>query len=192
MSAPEETEIKFRIESVEALVARLRELGIEAATPRTHEFNILFDFPGEVLHRRGELLRLRHYGSSWVLTHKAPAKSGGRHKVRMETETRIEDGQKMEAILRALGFLPCFRYEKFRAEWKHPRGVVVIDETPIGNFAEIEGPAEWIDSIARKLGVEAGDYIADTYAALFFAWKQKTGSAAQDMTFAAIGTSPPG
>lgn len=187
MSSLEEREIKFRISNLESLVSRLREIGLEPVTPRTHEINILFDLPGQPLARRGELLRLRQYGPQWVLTHKAKAKPGGPHKVRIETETRVEDGQKMEAILRALGFTPSFRYEKFRAEWKHADGQVVIDETPIGNFAELEGGAEWIDSLAGKLGVQSDDYITETYAALFLAWKEKTGSMAQDMTFAAIG-----
>jgi adenylate cyclase class 2 len=187
MSSPEEREIKFRIGDLESLGSRLRELGLVPATPRTHETNILFDLPGRPLARRGELLRLRQYGPSWVLTHKAKATSEGPHKVRIETETRVEDGQKMEAILRALGFRPCFRYEKFRAEWKHSQGLVVIDETPIGNFAEIEGPSKWIDSIARDLGIGARDYITETYAALFRAWQKKTRSSAEEMTFAAVG-----
>ena len=165
-------------------MARLRQLGLKQITPRTHEMNTLFDLPGRPLRGRGDLLRLRKYGESWVLTHKAKSKGkDGPHKTRVETETRVEDGEKMEAILRALQFEPCFRYEKFRAEWKGEQGHVVIDETPIGNFAEIEGPPEWIDSMADKLGVQRSDYITETYVGLFFAWKRETGSSAQEMTF---------
>ena len=49
--------------------------------------------------------------------------------------------RQMDLILRALGYAPSFRYEKFRAEWTDGKGQVVVDETPIGNFCEIEGPA---------------------------------------------------
>ncbi len=169
-------------------MARLRQLGLEQITSRTHEMNTLFDLPGHPLKNRGDLLRLRKYGESWVLTHKAKSKEkDGPHKTRVETETRVEDGEKMQAILRALQFEPSFRYEKFRAEWKGEQGHVVIDETPIGNFAEIEGPAKWIDSIAGKLGIQRGDYIKETYAGLFFAWKRETGTSAQEMTFDAVG-----
>jgi len=63
---------------------------------------------------------------------------------------------------------------------------VVIDETPIGNFAEIEGPPEWIDSMARDLDVSPKDYITETYAGLFFAWKRQKGSPAEEMTFEAV------
>ena len=78
-------------------------------------------------------------------------------------------------------------FEKFRAEWKGKEGHVVIDETPIGNFAEIEGPPEWIDSMARALGVDPKDYITETYGGLFAAWKKQTGNPAQEMTFKAVG-----
>jgi adenylate cyclase class 2 len=61
-----------------------------------------------------------------------------------------------------------------------------MDETPIGNFAEIEGPPEWIDTLARDLGVSQRDYITETYAGLFFAWKRQTASPANEMTFEAV------
>jgi adenylate cyclase class 2 len=187
MSGGNEVEIKFKVANIERLVSRLREIGLHEITPRTHEMNTLFDLSGFRLRMRGELLRLRKYGDSWVLTHKAKTKNdNGRHKTRIETETRVENGEKMEAILRALHFEPGFRYEKFRAEWKGEKGHVVIDETPIGNFAEIEGPPEWIDSIAHDLGISHKDYITENYSNLFTAWKKKTGSKAEDMTFRAV------
>ena len=137
MASNSEIEIKFRMDNLLALNQRLRELGFRLVTPRTHEMNTLYDLHGEPLRQRGELLRLRKYGSAWVLTHKANGKPG-RHKARVENETQVSDGRKMEAILRALGFVPTFRYEKFRAEWTDGKGHVVVDETPIGNFGEIE------------------------------------------------------
>jgi len=188
MSSSREIEIKFRIANLDSLVDRLHELGLEQVTPRTHEMNTLFDLPGRPLRARGDLLRLRKYGESWMLTHKAKSKEkDGPHKTRIETETRVENGQEMEAILRALQFEPSFRYEKFRAEWKGSEGHAVIDETPIGNFGEIEGPPEWIDSMARDLSVSPKDYITETYGGLFAAWKKQTGSPAQEMTFEAVG-----
>jgi adenylate cyclase class 2 len=93
----------------------------------------------------------------------------------------------MDAILRTLGFAPTFRYEKYRAEWSDGTGHVVLDETPIGNFGEIEGRPRWIDRTARALGIGRGDYITQTYAPMFFAWKRRTRSPATEMTFSAIG-----
>jgi adenylate cyclase, class 2 len=187
MALSSEVEIKFRILDLTELSSRLTEIGFTEITPRTHEMNTLFDLPGKPLRARGDVLRIRKYGEIWVLTHKAKiANNSGPHKTRIETETRVEDGEKMEAILRALQFEPAFRYEKFRAEWKGEQGHVVIDETPIGNFGEIEGTSEWIDEVSAELHISPDQYITDTYAGLFLSWKQQSGSPAQEMTFEAV------
>jgi adenylate cyclase class 2 len=185
MASPSEIEIKFGIDNVRALNRRLRHSGFRLLTPRTHEMNTLYDLPSQLLRKRGELLRLRKYGSEWVLTHKAKGKAG-RHKTRVENETRVADGAKMEAILRALGFAPSFRYEKFRAEWSDGQGHVVVDQTPIGNFGEIEGPTRWIDRTAQVLQIQRSDYITATYTELFFEWKTQTASPASEMIFKLI------
>ncbi len=177
-----EIEIKFRVADVRALARNLRGAGFRMVTRRTHEMNTLYDLPGEVLRSRKELLRIRKYGSEWTITHKAGKKTG-RHSSRVELETSVGDGRKMEAILRALGYAPSFRYEKFRAEWTDGKGQVVVDETPIGNFCEIEGAPRWIDATAKKLGVTAPDYITKNYATLFAEWKRETKSSKREMTF---------
>jgi len=182
-----EVEIKFRIAELKALTTVLKRHGFRQITPSTHEINSLYDLPGQKLRKKGELLRLRKYGDTWVLTHKAKGKAG-LHKVRVELETRVENGAQMDAILHALEFAPTFRYEKYRAEWGDGTGHVVLDETPIGNFGEIEGPPRWIDRTAETLGIAPADYITQTYADLFFAWKRRTRSKANAMTFRAIGT----
>jgi adenylate cyclase, class 2 len=182
---PNEVEIKFRIDDLELLQRALPQAGFQLKTARAHEMNTLYDLRGRTLRRKGELLRLRHYGSEWVLTHKAKGKAG-RHKSRAESEVRVHDGEQMDAILRNLGFQPSFRYEKFRAEWSDGNGHVVLDETPIGNLGEIEGPPDWIDRTAKALNISPRQYITSSYAELFFDWKKRTHSAAREMTFAAI------
>jgi adenylate cyclase class 2 len=180
-----EIEIKFRVANLRALGRKLRAAGFRVKTPRTHEMNTLYDLAGEVLLHRKELLRLREYGSSWTLTHKSGSKVG-RHSSRRELETGVSDGKKMDAILRALGYSPSFRYEKFRAEWTDGKGQVVVDHTPIGDFCEIEGKPRWIDTTAKKVSVSREDYITKNYATLFAEWKQSTKSTAQEMTFRAL------
>jgi adenylate cyclase, class 2 len=179
-----EVEIKFRISDVRTLAGALKRAGFKQITRSTREMNSLYDLPGQKLRKQGELLRLRKYGEEWLLTHKAKGKLG-RHKTRVELETHVENGEKMDAILRALGFAPTFRYEKFRAEWSDGTGHVVLDQTPIGDFGEIEGPPRWIDRTARALGITPADYITQTYADLFFTWKRRTGGTAAEMTFRA-------
>ncbi len=181
----QEVEIKFRVVDLRALAHKLRVAGFRATTLRNHELNTLYDLPGEVLRGRKELLRLRKYGLRWTLTHKAKGRVG-RHSSRVELETSVGDGQKMDLILCALGYEPSFRYEKFRAEWTDGKGQVVVDETPIGNFCEIEGAPRWIDATAKKLGVTSADYITKNYAGLFAEWKEQTNSRAEEMTFKSV------
>jgi adenylate cyclase, class 2 len=179
---PNEVEIKFKIADLKQLGRALQGAGFRMKTKRTHEMNTLYDLPGQKLRKQGELLRLRKYGPEWLLTHKTKGKVG-RHKTRAETETRIENGERMDGILHALGFRPSFRYEKFRAEWGDEQGHVVVDETPIGNFGELEGPPRWIDRTAKALGISRDQYVTSSYAELFFDWKRQTGSKAKEMTF---------
>lgn len=184
-----EVEIKFLIRDLKRLARELRAAGFRITERRAHERNTLYDLPGHPLRTRGELLRLRQYGKTWTLTHKGRG-TAGRHKSRTETETGLADGARMDSILRALGFEPTFRYEKLRTGWSDGKGHVLVDETPIGNVAEIEGPPSWIDRTARALGVSKRAYITDSYVGMFFAWKARTGSAAQEMTFRALGRKP--
>jgi adenylate cyclase class 2 len=185
MASSKEVEIKFSIHDMRQLERKLKQAGFRQVTASTHEMNTLYDLPGHPLRAQGALLRLRKYGSKWVLTHKAKGKAG-RHKSRTETETAVDDGKKMDVILQCLGFRPSFRYEKYRAEWTDGNGHVVLDETPVGDFGEIEGPAQWIDKTAKVLGIAHADYNTKSYAEVFFDWKRRTKSTAAEMTFDAV------
>ncbi|HWG51335.1 MAG TPA: class IV adenylate cyclase [Candidatus Acidoferrales bacterium] len=183
MAATHEVEIKFRIASIEDLNSKLKSAGFLLITPRTHEMNTAYDLSGRDLRARGCLLRLRQYGDKWTLTFKNKSSSNAKHKSRPEIETQIGNGPAMAQILEALGFQPVFSYEKFRSEWTDGQGHVVVDETPVGNFGEIEGEPGWIDRVAGQLGVSEREYIKASYSDLFQEWKRKTGSTASDMLF---------
>lgn len=184
-----ETEIKFRIYDLDALPARLTAAGFRLQTPRTFESNVLYDTPGRDLRARTEILRIRDYDGRCVITHKRLPDQGpgeDRHKHRIETETEVADGAALAEIFKSLGLVPAFRYEKWRSEWSDGYGHCVIDETPIGNFAELEGTPEWIDRAASGLGVDPAQYLTLSYGRLFDLWREQHGSSAQDLTFAAV------
>ena len=184
-----EIELKFPVPSLQALEARLTELGFHLDTPRTFEANTLYDTPERTLRARGELLRLREFGPRHIVTHKRhPEREdvGGRYKVRIETETDVSDGDAMAEVFKRLGYEPTFRYEKWRREYSHPSasaGHVVLDETPIGIFAELEGAMRWIDQTLAALRVDPATCLTDSYGRLFLAWKERTGSPAENLTF---------
>jgi adenylate cyclase class 2 len=187
---PIETEIKFRVDDAAALNARLEAAGFTVVTPREFESNVLYDTPDRAMRARTEILRIRNYAGRWTVTHKRIPDSGvgeDRHKHRVETETEVADGAALAEIFLALGLVVAFRYEKWRSEWTDGEGHCVVDETPIGNYAELEGSAEWIDHAAARLRVDPAEYMTLSYGRLFDLWREQHHSAAQDLTFAAVG-----
>lgn len=184
-----ETEVKFRVGDAEELGRRLGLDGFRCVTPRAFESNTLYDTPDRRMRARTEILRIRSYAGRTVLTHKRPPEDGpgeDRHKHRIETETEVADGAALAEVFHSLGLMPAFRYEKWRSEWSDGEGHCVVDETPIGTFAELEGAPEWIDRVAARLGVGQADYITASYGRLFELWRMEHGSAAEDLTFEAV------
>src|ERR1700761_391315 len=184
-----ETEIKFRVADAEELAERLRRAGFREQTPRTFESNVLYDTPARSMRARTEIVRIRNYGGKWVLTHKRLPDAGpgeDAHKHRVETETEVGDGDVLAEIFKSLGLTAAFRYEKWRSEWTDDEGHCVIDETPIGNFAELEGSPEWIDRVASRLGVKPSEYLTLSYGRLFDQWREEHHSTVQHLTFDSI------
>jgi adenylate cyclase class 2 len=185
-----ETEIKFAVDDLAALAARLESAGFHLDTRRTFESNVLYDTPDRAMRARTEILRIREYGGTWTLTHKRLPDDGpgeDRHKHRIETETQVSDGNALAEVFRSLGLVPAFRYEKWRTEYSDGQGHCVVDETPIGVYAELEGDAEWIDRTAARLGVGHDRYMTLSYGRLFEQWRQEHHARAEDMTFEAVG-----
>ncbi len=162
-----EVEIKLRAESAEEALKRLDSAGFRLVSPRVHETNAVYDTPEQRLRRSGMLLRLRTAGDRSLLTFKGRAETG-KHKSRPETETPVGDAAAMAALLEHLGFEVAFRYEKYRSEFEPPEGEgrAMLDETPAGVFIELEGPPDWIDRAAHRLGFRETDYLTASYAQL--------------------------
>lgn len=191
-----EIELKFPLSDPAALQSRLPQLGFQLDTPRTFEHNTLYDTPDRSLRAQRQLLRIRQYGNVCTVTHKRLPDQGSddiRYKVRIETETTVTNGDALAEIFRQLGYAPAFIYEKFRTEWSHAGQTahLVIDETPIGNYVELEGPTDWIDRTIARLDIDPSTCLTDSYGKLFLEWKQRTGSSAEHLTFAAISPSAP-
>jgi len=192
-----EIELKFPVPDSASLQSRISELGFHLETPRSFEHNTLYDTSARDLRGRREILRVRKYGDTWTVTHKRTngaenPSEPSRYKVRIETESTVDDGEAIGHIFEQLGYTPAFIYEKYRTEWSisdPDTGTtphLVLDETPIGTFAELEGPPAWIDRTITALGIDPSTCITDSYGVLFLNWKQRTGSPAEHLTFASI------
>jgi adenylate cyclase class 2 len=163
-----ENEIKLRLPDAGAARAAVFRLGAKLARPRHLEDNLLFDDAAGSLRARGSVLRLRRTDAGALLTHKGARSQERGIKSRDELESVVADGDACQAILAALGFRPVFRYQKYREAYAWRDAEVVVDETPIGAFLEIEGPAETIHAAARAMGFAPSDYLSESYPALFF------------------------
>ena len=181
-----ETEVKIRVLDRDAFESKLPALGFARVTARTLERNTLYDTPDRNLRNSRQILRIRQYGNKWVVTHKSVPSGlteAGRHKNRVETETVVEDGPVLGKVFEALGFSPVFIYEKWRTEWADEQGHCVLDETPLGVYAELEGPSDWIDATAQQLGIRDSEFITLSYGRIFECWRDETGSRAENFTF---------
>ncbi len=180
-----EVEIKLAAPDLGAVRRRALRLGFRPLTRRLLERNQVFDTPNRALREAGQLLRLRSKGRQNWLTWKGNAEPESRHKTRAEIETEVRDAKRLASILRLLGFQPVFEYEKYRTELGRPgeKGKILLDETPIGNFIELEGPPPWIDRVARQLGYGPQDYIQASYGMLYMNWHRSRGIQPGRMVF---------
>jgi adenylate cyclase, class 2 len=207
-----EIEIKLPVPDIPALLSRLKQRRARKILPRTYEMNTLYDTPGNALRRRGQLIRIRierppssrrgqgrEANAPAILTYKGPsgpqrnykemsrrASAAKYFKVRNEAEVSFKGAGQLEAILRALGLCPVFRYEKFRTTYVLPsiRGLKIeLDETPIGTYLELEGPIAGINRAASLLGYTKLDYITGTYGSLYLADCRRRGRKPGNMLF---------
>jgi adenylate cyclase, class 2 len=186
MLGPREIETKFRVADRESLEGRLEALGARPG-PLDDEKNVLYDDAAGRLRSEGCALRVRTVDDRGLLTFKGPPQVSGGIKSRIEWESEVESPRAVDAILQALGFAPSFRYEKRRTPWTFAdpsRPVVVVDETPLGLYAEIEGTDSAVRALAAELGVAEADFIAESYIALWLAAREKDPSLPEDMVFA--------
>jgi adenylate cyclase class 2 len=182
-SSKPEVEIKLGIPSPAAGRKLIHAAGFHIHVPRALEVNTLYDFADLRLRTAGKLVRLRRAGNVFTLTFKGKS-ADTHHKIREEVETRLKNPAAMERVLQELDLSPVFRYEKYRTEYTSgSRGVVTLDETPIGTFLEIEGSPRWIDRTAKLLGFGTADYILSSYGLLYLQYCQQHGIQPSNMVF---------
>lgn len=184
MTGPTETEVKIRLAGTDGIHRSLESAGLVISVPRQFESNTIYDTDDNKLRQQGVLLRLRQVGSKNVITWKGRVASGP-YKSRPELETTIGSLETLQSILTELGFHPFFKYEKYRTEfaWEDEAGVVTLDETPIGDFLELEGAGDWIDRTAHRLGFSRRDYVVESYGRLYLADCERRGVQPTHMVF---------
>jgi len=207
------------VKAFHRLLKKLGAQPVGNGSGRVREENVIFDTPQGGLAKHGQLLRIRTQtpdgrGNSRksrskpriLLTFKRPVArpagsdaehpADGFHKVREEIEMEVADAATLTTIFEGLGMSGWFRYEKFRTTFRLPaskawaRGLLIeLDETPIGTFVELEGPAPAIDRAAADLGFSKRDYVLKNYLTLYVEECRRKGEQPVHMLFPA-GVSP--
>jgi len=167
-----ETEVKIRIGDPRPVREKLVALGAVVCRDRVLEQDTLYDFPDGRLRGARLALRLRRAGRRTTLTFKGTPQKSRSFKVREEFETAVADAGQARKILKALGLRPAFAYAKHRTVLRQGRLTITLDETPAGNFLELEGKRHEITRFARRLGFRRADFIRANYVDLILQ-KQK-------------------
>ena len=201
------------VRSFHRALKRMGARPVGSGTGRVHEENVIFDTPEGGLAKHGQLLRIRTEtplmrGKSKagaakqriVVTFKQPlariaaANSGGAargsYKVREEIEVEVSGAANLTKIFEGLGMSGWFRYEKYRTTFRLPASkawarelLIELDETPIGTFVELEGPAQAIDRAAAELSFLKRDYVLKSYLVLYMEECRRKGEQPRHMVF---------
>jgi adenylate cyclase class 2 len=197
MASPIEIEVKIAVTSAARVRKILRDAKFSVVSARVFEQNLVLDNARGTLKSTGLLLRVRTSGKresvkGALCTFKGPAKeTPTHHKQRIEREFSASSAAECLAVFAGVGFHPAFRYEKYRTVFarrarrgeKGKTGLVTLDETPIGVFMELEGPALWIDRTAKELGFSRDDYITMSYSRLWDRWREAHAMPVGNMVF---------
>jgi adenylate cyclase class 2 len=146
-----EIEVKIRIQDPKAVREKLLGLGAAVSRERHRETNALYDNAAGDLRAGRRALRLRATGKRATLTFKGEPQKSRSFKVREEFETQVRDPKELRKIL--------------------------IDETSVGNFLELEGERHEITRFARSLGFGRTDFITSDYVEMIVQAGEKGGSA---------------
>jgi len=165
-----EIEAKLKVDSLQEVESKLRQLGAEFLAEQL-QTDFLFDDANAALITTDRCLRLRRQSvtgcESFFLTYKG-AKEKNNFKKRQEIEIEIKEAESIQKLLSALGYTKVLVVEKTRRLWKLDGCFVALDQLPLlGAFVEIEGPDDkTITDVQQKLALADLPHIAKSYAQL--------------------------
>jgi adenylate cyclase, class 2 len=182
MERGRETEAKFYVRNLADIERRLRRAEASLFEGRTLEVNLRFDTPDGRFQREGRLLRLRRDEAAH-LTFKDGGETREGAVSRREIEFGVSDFDSAREFIEALGYEVVFIYEKYRTTYGLKGTHVMLDETPMGDFVEIEGELEKLRPLADSLGLDWEAAVPASYHALFERVRKRRGLAFRDLRF---------
>ena len=185
-----ELNVEAEIKIFSGDLGRIIKAGFELTVvePRHFEDNWLLDSTDQMLLNRGAALRIRFVeGHGWV-TYKGEVRdSASPVKVREEVEVETAKPERMLEMFERLGFRRSFRYQKYRTDYQTTVDghdlKVVLDETPMGNFIEIEGDESTVARVFDAAGFSAGEIVRESYPELQASRCRERGVPLEDLVF---------
>jgi len=165
-----EIEAKIKVDSLDIIREKLKEIGAKFIAERSQE-DILFDDADQSMIKADSCLRLRKQvsseGTKFILAYKG-AKEKSNFKKRLEIEIEVNDSDSTQELISALGYEKKITVEKKRDIWLIETCEVALDQVKLlGDFVEIEGSDEKkINSVQKSLGLEQSKHIPKSYAAM--------------------------
>ena len=101
--------------------------------------------------------------------------------------TAVDEPERMIELFERLGFRRAFRYQKYRTTYRlavdGQELEVTFDETPMGNFIEIEGDESTVLRILEQAGFSAADSVRESYPELQASRCRRAGIPLEDLVF---------
>lgn len=186
MATTFEAEVKLACDDLD----RLRGAGfqLDIVEPRHFEDNWLLDTSDKAMLTQGKALRIRFArGKGWITFKGAVRDTGSVVKVREEIELETTAPDRAIELLERLGFQRSFRYQKYRTVYQvavdGKEVTVVFDETPIGNFIEIEGNESTVARVFEASGFSDTDIVRESYPELQAKRCNERGVPLEDLVF---------
>ncbi|MCI0486081.1 MAG: class IV adenylate cyclase [Blastocatellia bacterium] len=182
-----ETEVKLACDDIN----RIRNAGFDLRLkkPRHFEDNWLLDTPDHSLLNQGAALRVRSVEGKGSVTYKGVVEesNGSPVKVREEIESDTSAPERMIELFERLGFRRVFRYQKYRTSYSLTLDgqelEVTFDETPMGEFIEIEGDVNKVLHVLETAGFSSKDSLRQSYPELQASRCEARGVPLEDLVF---------
>lgn len=159
-----EVELKYAVTNLTEFAEKLQVLGAILIQPAAAEENTVYDTTERSLKKSGRLLRLRSCSGRIILTVKEPCLSSTmKHRTEHEADLSADFNQ-ADDLLKALGYVPVYRYSKTREEWTCDGVHVCLDSLSYGFFVEVEGETpEDVVKMSQLLGFNPDNGLRESY-----------------------------
>jgi adenylate cyclase, class 2 len=161
-------EVEVKARANEQTLQRIKALGAVFFAEETHR-DIYFNSPLRDFKKTDEALRIRIKDEGTRLTYKGP-KLDSETKSRQELTVEIDSPERMDEVLRSLGFFPSAEVRKRRIKYVLGDVTFALDDVQgLGLFLEVEarGEGDWVEqkskviSLLSELGL--GESIRKSY-----------------------------